>query len=100
MNPTDFEKLRTVLLQDAERLSERKGADYAEEADVLANFKNTAKALGITEHQAWAVHFCKHTSAVLSYCKKGNVASEPIRDRLIDVINYAVLLWALSEEKK
>lgn len=77
-----------------------KGHDYAGDEDALANFKREAEDLGMRPEQVWAVYASKHWSAVKTFCREGDVASEPIEGRLQDVILYCYLLLGLIEEKK
>lgn len=77
-----------------------KGHDYAGDEDALANFKETAKATGITPEQAWSVFATKHWSAIMTFVREGDVASEPIEGRIHDVILYSFLLLGLIREKE
>jgi len=77
-----------------------KGEDYTRglgDLDRSDNFKKAAENNGITPYQAWGVYFYKHVSAVWRFLKDGKLASEPIEQRLYDVINYAILLLLLIE---
>ncbi len=83
---------------------DKKGADYTKGAlqeDPFNNFKTVAKDLGITAEQAWAVYAYKHWAAVTNYIKSGGQSeSEPIEQRLFDVINYSLLLMGMIQEHK
>src|SRR6056297_624817 len=74
-----------------------KNKDYATDEDMLANFRQAAKDLGLPMRQVWAVYAAKHWQAIIKWCREGQVDSEPIRGRLIDIANYAVL-GALIDE--
>lgn len=79
-----------------------KGEDYAgKDADPNRNFAAVADALGLTPYQVWAVYFQKQTIALINAIKANpaNPATkgEPIRERLIDIINYAGILESMIE---
>ena len=68
--------------------------------DALSNFKDAAYRLGLTPEQVWSVYADKHWQAIMTFCGKGQVESEPIEGRLRDVILYSFLLLGLIEEEK
>jgi len=80
-----------------------KGKDYAGDQDALSNFKGIAHRLGISKYQVWSVYFMKHVRAIINSIKANpenpQVESEPLEERITDVINYAVLLEALLKKK-
>jgi hypothetical protein len=86
--------------QTLTEINRTKGHDYAGEEDALANFKRHAAELDLRPEQIWAVYAAKHWDAVITYCREGDVASEPIEGRLHDVLLYCFLLLALLEEEK
>lgn len=77
-----------------------KGADYTiGTGDRLHNFKMAGEFNGITPAKALNIYLYKHYSAVASYVKSGGqLESEPILERLVDVINYCLLLGKLVAE--
>lgn len=79
-----------------------KGRDYSGESDSLANFKRNAERIGLTKYQIWATYFNKHIDAVNNSIKAApefpQVESEPIEERVVDIINYALILAALIRE--
>ena len=81
-----------------------KGKDYAGKEDSLANFKRNAERLGLSKYQVWATYFNKHIDSVNNAIKYNpinpQVESEPLTERIIDIINYAVILEALLSEDK
>lgn len=79
-------------------INDKKGADYAGDEDALANFKDAARQLGLRSEQIWAVYAHKHWSAIMAYCGKGKVESEPIKGRVHDLILYGFLLLGLIED--
>ena len=90
------------LLQECIKTLEIKGGDYtvgAGDKDRLYNFRTAAAGFDITPEQALGVYLFKHWTAVQRFCKEGQVESEPIRGRLVDVINYCLLLHKMILER-
>lgn len=77
-----------------------KGADYAGSIDRLANFKRGAALTGATPEQIAFIYLSKHYDAVATYVREGKLSSEPIEGRLVDCLNYILLLGALIHESK
>jgi len=92
---------------DFDRLLERclevlkvKGHDYTMGSpDRLANFREAGRFLDEDPMKVLGVHLYKHVAAVFSYIK-GRTESEPIEERLVDVINYCLLLGRMVAEAK
>lgn len=83
----------------------RKGNDYKTIEDVNGNFKELARELSTPERQLtpydiWYVFFAKHLSAVKNFITRGSLESEPIEDRILDAVNYLLILHTLIEENK
>lgn len=87
-----------ALMDQAHAVLSNKGADYADSADALAGFRRIADDTGLSMRQVWGVFFGKHLSAVQAYVRHGKLESEPLRSRIIDAINYLILLNAIHEE--
>jgi len=76
-----------------------KNPDYsAGTDDAMNDYHSTAERAGITPTQAWFVLLCKHVHAVERYVKTGQLSSETIHSRLIDLANYAMLGDALAKD--
>lgn len=80
------------------KINAEKGHDYAGDEDALANFKIQATECGLTPEQVWGVLAGKHWTAVRTFIREGQVASEPIEGRLHDMILYCFLLLGLVRE--
>ena len=97
------QKVLEELFNSCLAIGESKGKDYSGEEDALANFKQNAEALGMTKYQTWAIYFKKHIDAITNSIKSNpenpQVESEPLSERIKDVIVYAGLLYCLLEEK-
>ena len=94
----EFEKYWQGLIAEAWAIQTKKGVDYAGREDKLANFKNVAQATGLTPLQVWGVYAKKHIDAVFNFVKHGQVESEPIRGRIVDIINYLSFVEPLAAE--
>lgn len=101
MNAETFDKVKRDLLILADSIATAKRPGYTQaNVDVLHNFKTTGARCGITPLQAWAVHFEKHCSAIMSFAKDPNIPqAENITGRFADAVNYLELGLALIKEE-
>jgi hypothetical protein len=97
-------KLADELVNEAIGVLKAKGKDYSSDTDALANFKRNADKLGLTKYQVWSLYFTKHVDAIINSIKRDpvnpQVESEPIKSRVVDIINYGICLVALLEENE
>lgn len=106
MKNTDFSNSTQFLLQEIKEIIEKKGIEYQSNDDVLSNFKDNAKDLGLTKYQIWSVYFTKHTKSIISQIKKNpknpsdNDSVESTRSRIHDAIAYLLFLNAMLEEDR
>lgn len=102
MKADEFEKHIQELTEDRRSQSKSKRKDYTKGSEnVLQNFYNQAKSLGLTPLQSLGVHMEKQMSAVLNYIKtNGQSESEPIFRRIGDTINYLELMWGIIVEEE
>jgi len=100
MNIEEYTQLRDELTDHRLTLSASKREDYTRgDEDVLANFKNVAKSTGLRPDQVLLVYAQKQFDAVANYVKTGGQSeSEPIKERISDVLNYMELLWGLIND--
>lgn len=92
-----------ALLNECLKVLTVKGNDYTQgkgNLDRLNNFTSGATALGLQPRQVLAVYLYKHLTAVLRYLKEGQVESEPIEGRIVDCINYFLLLGKMIAHEK
>jgi hypothetical protein len=81
-----------------------KGGEYAGDNDRLANFRRNALALGIPAETVWAVYAGKHWDSLMQYIndistKTNRHRAEPMTGRIVDLIAYLMLFYAMEEEK-
>ena len=99
MTHDDYRKHVSEFLAEMKAVTDAKNPDYsAGQDDAMANYYELAAAAGITPVQAWMCLMMKHVTAIMRYSKVGSVTSEPIRGRLIDLANYAMLGAALVKD--
>lgn len=101
MDKERFKKVRQTLIDKIFKTAEAKGEDYTKgSVDVLANFKEVGKKLKLNPKQILLVYMDKHQEAIANYIQtNGRSESEPIEERIIDNINYLLLLWGLIVEE-
>ena len=100
-----FEQFDAIVAARIKVLQETmatKGMEYANsELDRLANFKKIAEEIGLTPLRVWSVYFKKHTRAIDSYVRTGQIYSaESITGRINDAIAYLLLLEGLVVDGK
>jgi len=101
MTPERFNELLTKeLLPQCYKILNTKGMAYSGGEDKLGNFKRGEILSGVSPIIVWFIYFLKHFDALSSYIKEEYKDSEPINGRIIDMINYLFLLYALLEERK
>lgn len=100
------EKFDAVFTDTYERCRElliAKAKEYAADGDRLHNFRIAARLMGVTPLGALAGMMCKHTVSVYDLAgayEKGQVAALALWDeKIIDSINYLILLRALIYEE-
>lgn len=96
--------LHQELCQEAFKLMERKNHDYAGKGndDPFANFRRT-EALGICKTEAgMLVRMADKLSRLSTYVNDGElkVKDEGVKDTVLDLINYSVLLYAYLKSKE
>ncbi len=89
-----------VFFQECRVILEKKGKDYNPDDVAFSEVRNVAKQVGVTPEQALMVFVNKHFSAVMSHAHRGQVESEPIRERLKDVANYMALYAVMLEDRQ
>lgn len=103
MTSNELFKIHQNLCEDALSLMERKNHDYAGKSGVepFANFTR-AEAMGITTtERGMMVRMLDKMSRLSSFMdsKEFKVEDEKLRDTILDLINYSVLLYSYLEEK-
>lgn len=98
----DFTSIVDRTIDQIRGLLVSKRVDYASDADVLHNFKESSDANGLTKFQIWGVYFTKHVSSILGAIRQSpnrpETMTEPLEQRIDDSIAYLILLKGLLEE--
>ena len=103
MNKKEYDKLRTKFIEETLSLSDTKRIEYTEgnhNDNVLWNFDNISSNLGIAPIEVLSVYLSKHISSLFSYFKTRKTYSEPIEERVKDIINYLLLMVAMIERDR
>lgn len=100
MKIDDFREFRQKVIDEAFKVSDSKGNDYRRgNEDALHNFKSLADRLDMNALDVLMVYKIKHQDAINNFVKsRGQSESEPIIQRVIDDINYNLLLLALIKD--
>jgi hypothetical protein len=90
-----------MMFNDAKAIAKAKGADYTVGSqDALANFKRGGEAIDLDPKKVCWIFMNKHYQAITNYVKTGGKSeSEPIGERIKDMINYLVLLQGIIVEE-
>ena len=104
MNRDELLKIHETLCDKSRGLMRKKNADYAGGRGVepFANFTR-CEAMGICKTEAgMLVRMTDKMSRLSSFLESGKfeVADESLEDTTLDIINYAVLLYAYVADKK
>jgi hypothetical protein len=100
MKVIDYDKFRKDVIAETFTVSDSKGEDYRRgDDDALYNFKSLAERLDMNPLDILMIYKIKHQDAINNFVKsRGQSESEPIRNRVIDDINYNLLLLALIDD--
>jgi hypothetical protein len=101
MSNKEFYTLMNQIFTSAEAIARAKGEDYTKGSqDALANFKEGGEDINVDPVKVCWIFMNKHYQAITNYVKtNGASQSEPISERIKDMINYLVLMQALIVEK-
>lgn len=98
ISPEDLLTLHYTLAEEARDLMERKNHDYAEESGPSGAFGNLSmcEMMGMfSTEEGIVLRLSDKISRLSNVLRKGaHVKDETIRDTCLDLINYAVLLYA------
>ncbi|QDP62668.1 MAG: hypothetical protein Unbinned1327contig1000_27 [Prokaryotic dsDNA virus sp.] len=98
-------RLHTEMTKEARSLMEAKNHDYSggkDASDPFLNFTRVEK-LGITDTKTgFLVRMTDKISRLITFCRNGTFKTkdEALKDTILDLINYSVLLYAYSQTEK
>jgi hypothetical protein len=101
MTQEQFNEAYDTLYNHAMSIRKAKQPEYTlENADILHNFKESAKRAGVTPLQVWSIFFDKQLSSVQAHIKNPDLKpAEPLSSRFADLYNYLLLGYCLFQEK-
>lgn len=105
MNLNNFNSVVNDTIESLRKLTVLKGGEYAPGDDRLANFKENCE-IGILPEASLAVHLQKHYGTFRRYLKtviageKDIQRSEPIENRIDDMIVYLTIAKGIIAERK
>ena len=100
MTNKDREKLIGDILKKCYKIRQTKGVDYClGSEDVNKNFKSIGERLNLSPEKVLMVYALKHIDSIVSFLKNGQLKGEPVREKIIDSVNYILILWTLLNEK-
>lgn len=79
---------------------EAKSADYAQEQDVLSNFKTAGAICQLTSSQQCLSMIATKIARLGVLLSGKDPKNEPIEDSVLDLINYSFLLMCCLEDEK
>jgi TPP-dependent 2-oxoacid decarboxylase len=108
MTPQKFNSLANGLMSQASKVRNAKMVEYEAETDRLANFRKAANLNSQTVPEAIAGMMIKHTVSIYDMISAefGTYQTDPPhsielwREKLVDQINYLLLLYAAVREAR
>ena len=101
-----FDQVKQEFDEHDNALLNVKRSEYADDEDVLVNFKEVARMVNLTPEKYCIVLLCKHFHAILRAVDSGTYKwiwadelGEGLKQRISDLRNFAVLLAALIDER-
>jgi hypothetical protein len=79
---------------------DKKANDYASEKDILSNFKNSATILKLPTEKIFLMLISTKLSRLVELLDGKQPENEPVKDTLLDMINYLFLLDYYLEKSK
>jgi len=105
MTPVQFEAIYNDFIKEVHRTLIIKGGEYASDNDRLANFYEASRRQNLNPERVLFVYLDKHFAALQNYLKdmenhRSRPRSEAISGRIVDAVNYLILLHAMLIERK
>lgn len=105
MTKNEFNSIIDSRVETIQEILRSKGKEYQSSTkdDVLHNFKEAAKIMGVTKEEALDGMMMKHYVSyrdMLNSVKEGKVhTAEYVEEKIGDLINYFVLMEACMKER-
>lgn len=99
MSRDELFNLYDEIVQEARDTMSAKNQDYAWGGDCLANLREAAHDVELEPELVWYVYFNKQVQAIKSHANGKVLQSESLRSRIVDCINFLVLLEGLDKDR-
>lgn len=86
------------LLDEVWHMHRSKSADYGEDTDPLANIRQSAAAVGVEPWRGCLLRMMDKVQRLKTYCARGTLANEGVRDTLLDLASYCLIGVILHDE--
>jgi len=101
MQVDTFFKLSDEFLAECKDIQVEKGREYTvDSSDKFKNFKSIGDRLGMDAKTVALVYMLKHMDSIRAYILSGKEGSEGLKGRCQDLVNYAIMLYAMDYEEK
>ncbi|MEN6445533.1 MAG: hypothetical protein ABFC98_05755 [Candidatus Cloacimonas sp.] len=104
MTYEEFNTMTDAILENCKDVLRLKAGEYANEKDRLCQFKQIAPLINETPEQVLIGMWLKHVQSICEYVnvlsKGKSISIEKWDEKIIDSINYMVLLRGLLVEKE
>lgn len=101
MDKSKFLDMRTKKTLERFEMGDDKSRIYTKGSDDrLANFRNQAVKMKVSEFMVWNIYASKHWDALQAYLVDGTEGPEGIESNIQDVQNYCDLLIAMVIDSK
>lgn len=99
MTSSELSDLYEEIFEKVREVRAAAQVEYARHDDrPFANFERIAEATKISRMKVWEVYFRKHIDGIGAHIEGHTLQREDVRGRLLDAINYLLLLWGMVEE--
>jgi hypothetical protein len=105
MQVDTFFKLSDEFLEESRQIQLEKGREYciddgSGKVDKFANFRSIGARLNLDPKIVMLVYMLKHMDSLRTYALYEQEGSEGVKGRCQDLVNYAVMFWAMDHEDK
>ena len=100
MNSDDFSGHVSRVLGDIEDMTRKGQKEYARIENVFQNFESVAKEIDSEREKVLWTYAMKHKDGIAAYLRGHVSQREPVTGRILDLIVYLVILWAMVEQNE
>lgn len=100
MKEDEFNEIVEQLFNACKDVLQRKNTVYTDGSDRLSNFKRGSELRKISKCKVLWGYLLKHFVAIQNFIDKGETRTGLYLPKIIDTINYLVLLYAMLREEE